>query len=97
MYSMRYGTVPVVRATGGLADTVQEFDPATGKGTGFRFDEYTPLLFNDAIARALNHWEDKLTWKRIVLNAMKADFSWSRSAQRYADLYESVRKRYHPD
>ena len=94
MYSMRYGTVPVVRATGGLADTVQEFEPATGEGTGFRFDEYDPLNFKNAIARALHYWEHKPTWQRIVRNGMTADFSWSRSAQRYAELYETVKRRH---
>ncbi len=94
MYSMRYGTVPVVRATGGLADTVQEFDPATGKGTGFRFDHYAPEPFRDAIVKALNHWDDKPTWDRIVRNGMTMDFSWSRSAARYAELYETVNRQY---
>lgn len=96
MYSMRYGTVPVVRATGGLADTVEEFEPATGKGTGFRFDRYAPIPFKEAVMRALNYWDDKPAWTRIVSNAMMADFSWARSAQRYADVYESVRSRYQP-
>jgi starch synthase len=94
MYSMRYGTVPVVRATGGLADTVQEFDPNTGKGTGFRFGRYDPLQFKDAINRALRYWADKRTWRRIISNAMESDFSWARSARRYAELYENVRSRY---
>jgi starch synthase len=94
MYSMHYGTVPVVRATGGLADTVREFEPATGEGTGFRFEEYTPLEFRNAIARALSYWDDKPAWQRIVWNGMMTDFSWSHSAQRYAELYESVKQRY---
>lgn len=93
MYSMHYGTVPVVRATGGLADTVQEFDPTTGNGTGFRFDEYAAQPFRDAISRALNYWENRLMWERIVRNGMTADFSWARSAQRYMDLYETVSQR----
>jgi starch synthase len=87
MYSMRYGTVPVVRATGGLADTVQEFDPATGEGTGFRFEEYDPLAFRMAILRALRLWEVKAAWNLIVRNGMSSDFRGSRSAQRYADLF----------
>lgn len=94
MYSMRYGTVPVVRATGGLADTVPEFDPATGTGTGFRFEEYAPFDFKDAIGRALDYWNEKPTWARIVRNGMMADFSWSRSALRYSEVYESVTQRY---
>jgi starch synthase len=95
MYSMRYGTIPVVRATGGLADTVREFNPVTGQGTGFRFEEYTSDAFLEAMETALGYWEDDAVWKRIMKNAMTADFSWSRSAQRYADVYESV-KGYRP-
>ena len=91
MYSMRYGTVPVVRATGGLADTVQEFDPSTGEGTGFRFGPNDPLHFKGAIARAMHFWADKEKWSGIMRNGMDADFTWSRSARRYADVYESVR------
>jgi starch synthase len=96
MYSMRYGTPPVVRATGGLADTVQEYDPATGLGTGFRFGPYDPLHFKDAIARALRYYEDETTWHRIMSNGMESDFSWARSAARYAELYENLSKRYQP-
>ncbi|HZI50780.1 MAG TPA: glycogen/starch synthase [Terriglobia bacterium] len=92
MYSMRYGTPPVVRATGGLADTVQEFDPATGLGTGFRFGAYDPLQFKETITRALRYYRDKPTWQRIMINGMQSDFSWARSARRYADLYERFRK-----
>jgi len=94
MYSMRYGTVPVVRATGGLSDTVQEFDPNTGKGTGFRFGPYDALHFKEAINRALRYWADKRAWRRIISNGMQSDFSWARSARRYAELYDSVRSRY---
>jgi len=94
MYSMRYGTVPVVRATGGLSDTVQEFDPNTGRGTGFRFGPYDPLHFRNAINRALRYWGDPRSWRRIISNGMESDFSWARSARRYVELYESVRSRY---
>jgi starch synthase len=94
MYSMRYGTVPVVRATGGLADTVQEFDHARGTGTGFRFVSYDPEHFKAAVLRALAYWPDKHVWRRIMRNGMNSDFSWSLSAQRYARVYEDVRRRY---
>ena len=94
MYSMRYGTVPVVRATGGLADTVQEFDPATGNGTGFLFGPYEPLHLKEAVLRALRYWPDKNTWCRIMMNGMEADFTWAKSARRYAEVYENVRNRY---
>jgi len=93
MYSMRYGTVPVVRATGGLADTVQEFDPETRQGTGFRFGPYDPLHFKDTIARALRCWDSSALWHAVMLNGMQADFSWARSAARYADVYEAARRR----
>lgn len=93
MYSMRYGTVPVVRATGGLADTVKEFDPATGQGTGFRFGPYDSRQFRDAIDRALRHWSDRERWLRIMRNGMESDFSWARSARRYAEVYEAVKSR----
>jgi starch synthase len=94
MYSMRYGTVPVVRSTGGLADTVQEFDPQTGQGTGFRFGPYDPIHFKEAITRALRLWDDRELWRLLMLNGMKMDFSWARSARRYAEVYQNVRQRH---
>jgi len=94
MYSMRYGTIPVVRATGGLADTVQEFNAATGQGTGFRFVRYDPAAFREAIDRALVCFTDRPAWERMMRNGMSADFSWSRSALRYAGVYEDVKRRH---
>jgi starch synthase len=93
MYSMRYGTVPVVRATGGLADTVVEFDPAMGIGTGFRFGPYDPFHFREAVLRALRYWESEDAWGRIIRNGMTMDFSWARSARRYGEVYESLASR----
>jgi starch synthase len=93
MYSMRYGTVPVVRATGGLADTVREFDPLTGTGTGFVFARYDASEFKAAVMRALECWNDRRIWRQIMVQGMSADFSWSRSARRYLDVYESVVRR----
>jgi len=90
MYSLRYGTVPVVRATGGLADTVTEFDPATGEGTGFLFEDYDAAQFHAAVLRALALWPDKKSWARLMKNGMKQDFSWSRSAQKYISVYSRV-------
>jgi starch synthase len=95
MYSMRYGTVPVVRATGGLADTVQEFDPLTRQGTGFRFGPYDPIHFKEAITRALRTWDNGDLWRSLMWNGMRADFSWARSASRYAEVYQAVRSRHH--
>ena len=90
MYSLRYGTVPVVRRTGGLADTVTEFDPATKQGTGFVFTGYDPEQFKGAVDRALQLWSKKRDWKHLMLNGMKQDFSWTESAKKYVKAYEQV-------
>ena len=87
MYSMRYGTVPVVRATGGLADTVLEFDPKSGLGTGFTFVNYDPVHFRGAIDRALEFRKQPDVWRRIAVNGMTTDLSWTRSAARYMEIY----------
>jgi starch synthase len=92
MYSLRYGTVPVVRRTGGLADTVQEYDPSTGEGTGFLFTEYHPEHFKEAVNRALALWPDRDAWRRLMLNGMRQDFSWKSSAKKYVEAYERIRK-----
>jgi starch synthase len=92
MYSLRYGTVPVVRATGGLADTISEFDPRTGQGTGFRFTEYEPSDFREAVDRALAIWPDRKLWTKLMRNGMKQDFSWNHSAARYLEMYTGLRK-----
>src|SRR5262249_635804 len=75
MYSLRYGTVPVVRLTGGLADTVQEYNPLTGQGTGFCFRDYDPDEFRAAIDRALALWPDRKAWLKLMRNGMRQDFS----------------------
>jgi len=93
MYSMRYGTVPVVRATGGLADTVIEFNPNSGEGTGFRFDSYDADGFRSAVNRALALWPNRESWQQLVRNGMKQDFSWNRSARQYLDVYEQASSR----
>ncbi len=90
MYALKYGTVPVVRVTGGLADTVEPWDPASGAGTGFVFEEATPAALADAVRRALAVWAQPAAWRRIVGNGMSRDYSWSRSAARYRDLYHTV-------
>jgi starch synthase len=90
MYSMRYGTVPVVRATGGLADTVGEFDPTTGSGTGFTFVPYTPEALLEAVQHALDTYHRPTDWRRLVRNGMACDFSWGRAAQSYLALYRSL-------
>ncbi len=91
IYSLRYGTVPVVRATGGLDDTIEAFDLEHGTGTGFKFSEYTGEALLHAIRQALHHYSDEGVWKRIQLNGMAKDFSWNTSAAEYAKLYEAAR------
>src|SRR3984957_5585665 len=77
IYSLRYGTVPIVRATGGLDDTVQAFDPETGRGTGFKFQEYDGTAMLDAIRRALAVFRNKpVVWRRIQIKGMTKNFSW---------------------
>ena len=92
MYSLRYGTVPVVRKTGGLADTVVEYDPASGEGTGFVFIDYDPEQFKMAIDRALALWPNKKAWCQLMLNGMRQELGWKNSAQKYVEAYERVRK-----
>lgn len=90
LYSLRYGTVPVVRRTGGLADSVVDATPealARGEATGFVFEEYSSAAFWAAVERALAAYRDPGTWRRLVDAGMAADFSWDRAAGRYVELY----------
>jgi starch synthase len=87
MYSQRYGTPPVVRAVGGLADTVVEFDPLTGSGTGFRFEDYQAADMIAALRRALAIHRQSELWAKLQRNGMAVDFSWARSADAYDALY----------
>jgi starch synthase len=91
IYSLKYGTVPIVRATGGLDDTVESFDVEHGTGTGFKFEAYTGAALLDAVRLALHHFADERIWKRIQLNGMSKDFSWKRPATEYAKLYKAAR------
>jgi starch synthase len=90
LYSMKYGAVPVVRATGGLMDTVTPVDRAKGSGTGFLFSDYSAAAFQKALDQALEAYKDKKLWKTIMLNGMTEDFSWSASARAYLKLYEQL-------
>ncbi len=90
MYSLRYGTIPVVRSTGGLADTVTDLDASPERGNGFVFRDYDGGKMLDAIVRAINAYADQSTWHRLVQRAMDFDFSWARSAERYRQLYEKA-------
>jgi len=94
MYSLKYGTVPVVRATGGLDDAVEEWNPETRIGTGFKFHGYNPDDFLAAIDRALDIVRnDKAAWTTIIHNGMATDFSWKKAAAEYVALYEEVARR----
>ena len=93
MYSLRYGTVPVVRATGGLADTVSDDDDNPGEGLGFSFTRYSAAELVNALERAVDAYGDKERWRKIVLRGMASDFSWERSARKYIALYESALER----
>ena len=88
MYSMRYGTIPVVRATGGLQDTVQEYNPNDGTGTGFKFGPYEAGVLLEKIRHALYFYRRPEAWKKIQVNGMQVDNSWSAAAKRYIELYE---------
>jgi starch synthase len=90
MYGMRYGTVPVVRAVGGLVDTVRPYNARNGQGTGFLFEHYHPMEMLDALRRALDAYRQPRAWRRIQLNGMKKDFSWARSAAEYVKVYKRV-------
>jgi starch synthase len=93
MFSQRYGTPPVVRATGGLLDSVVDCNATTlidGTATGFVFDDESVAGLRDAIARALEAYRDKATWQRLQRQGMARDFSWNASARRYVDLYTAL-------
>jgi len=93
MYSMKYGTIPVVRATGGLDDSIEEFDAVTGLGNGFKFADYTSAALLEAVKRAIRTCDRPETWAKVRANAMACDFSWARAAQEYALLYRSLAAR----
>jgi starch synthase len=90
MYSLRYGTVPIVRRTGGLADTVIEWDATQGTGTGFLFDAFTPEALFETVQRALATWRDEGAWQRLVQNGMVQDFSWEHQIEEYVELYRRL-------
>ena len=90
IYSLKYGTIPVVRATGGLDDTITPYDPVTKKGNGFKFTRYDAKEFLNTIKAAINFYYQPERWRQLVQNAMAADFSWKRSAQSYLELYQKA-------
>ncbi len=93
LLALRYGTIPVVRRTGGLADTVREWTGVGGAGTGFTFDAPEPAACRAALAKALATYGDPLAWRRLVTNAMAEDFSWEASAEVYVSCYRKAIKK----
>ena len=91
MYSMRYGTIPVVRATGGLDDTVEDHS-GNGKGTGFKFEKFDSKELLKALQRALKVYQQPEEWKKLMRNGMAKDFSWEHSARQYVNLYKELLK-----
>jgi starch synthase len=90
MYSLRYGTVPIVRATGGLADSVQHYDFASGTGTGVVFRDFDAGGLDWAVNFALDLYQNKKDWKRVVCNGMAKDFSWKHQGRVYEELFQSL-------
>ena len=92
IYSLRYGAVPVVRATGGLDDTIEPFDAATGRGTGFKFQEYDAKALLSTLRKAFKAYHDPPSWQKLMANGMAKDFSWTASAAEYSRLYDKALK-----
>jgi starch synthase len=92
MYSLKYGTVPIVRATGGLDDTIEPFDITTGRGTGFKFWDYTGEAMLATIKAALALFKDQASWQKLMKNGMAKDHSWGVSAKEYVRVYERARQ-----
>ena len=93
LISMRYGCIPIGRKTGGIADTVQDYNPLASKGTGFLFFDFTPSAMQDAIKRAFCLYTDGDKMQKVIRDAMKKDFSWKKSAERYIELYDYAVKK----
>jgi starch synthase len=93
IYSLKYGTVPVVRATGGLDDTIEEWNAEKGTGTGFKFSGYLPAELMAAVDRALAAFQNKEAWTRLMRNGMERNYSWEQPAREYAAAYEELVRR----
>jgi starch synthase len=93
IYSLKYGTVPVVRATGGLDDTIEEWNEKQGTGTGFKFEEYEAEALLAALDRALQAFQNKKAWKRLLRNGMAQNYGWEQPAREYAAVYEEAARR----
>jgi starch synthase len=92
IYSLRYGTVPIVRATGGLDDTIQNFDAKLGNGTGFKFEAYDGRALLESVREALKVYRDPKIWQIVQVNGMAKDYSWKASAAAYVTLYEAAKR-----
>jgi starch synthase len=90
LISSRYGSVPIVRATGGLIDTITDYKPETGEGNGFVFDTFDPIDMFHAIVRALEDYRHKKSWSKLIINVMRLEFSWERAAEIYLDVYKQA-------
>lgn len=90
LHSMTYGTIPVVRSTGGLSETIEEFNPETSSGTGFLFERFESSQLLDALERAQTVYNDQEKWQKLMTNAMKQDFSWNTSVSKYVKLYQKT-------
>jgi starch synthase len=90
IYSLKYGTIPVVRATGGLDDTITHYDPTTKQGNGFKFTRYDAKEFLMTIKMGIGFYFQAEHWRQLLRNAMAADFSWERSAEAYLKLYRKA-------
>jgi starch synthase len=93
MYSLKYGTIPIVRATGGLDDTIEDFNPLRLAGNGLKFSEYSAAVLLESIKRGVAIFCHKRAWRRLIQNAMACDFSWKKAADEYLTLYEKLRSR----
>lgn len=90
IYSLKYGTIPIVRATGGLDDTIEDYNPLTGTGNGFKFSAYSGSTLLEAVKRGTAVYFHKKAWRRLMANAMSYDFSWEKSAAEYLTLYRKL-------
>jgi len=92
LFSLKYGTVPIVRATGGLDDTIEQYDPATSKGTGFKFKEYSGEALLDTVKAAVVAYRNTQKWQQLMRNGMVQDYSWNTAAREYVKVYERVKQ-----
>jgi starch synthase len=92
LYSLKYGTVPIVRATGGLDDTIEQYDAASGKGTGFKFKEYSGESLLDTVKAAVVAYRDSQKWQKLMHNGMVQDYSWTAAAREYVKVYERAKQ-----